>query len=74
MKAKKHECMCGCGKILRPNYEREWIPNPKVPGHMMEGKIIKLLGYGYLNNGRFATLTCGFRWAVRNTNSISRNT
>lgn len=34
-------------------------------------KTAEILGYGYLDNGLFCTLRCGFRWAVRLIKSTS---
>lgn len=62
---KRFKCKCGCGKFVRPNYIREVVPNEKIKGWTKDGKIIGIEGYGYLNNGIFNTLRCGFRWATQ---------
>jgi len=69
IKAKKVKCLCGCGKYVKPNYIRSRKPNDKikVEGWDKAGEIIGVAGYGYLDNGVFNTLRCGFEWAIRRT-------
>lgn len=61
---KRFKCKCGCGQFVAPNYKREQVPS-KYYGLMVDGKITGIRGYGYANNGHFATLRCGFWWAVK---------
>lgn len=66
MNPKKIKCRCGCGKFLIPNLEREKVPDAKSIFGFRYGKVIRINGYGYSNNGKFNSLRCGFRWATRN--------
>lgn len=65
-------CLCGCGKIVTPNYRRRVIQNPRFPGLLKEGEILSIEGYGYNDNGYFDTLRCGFRWAVNSLNKTRK--
>src|SRR5438094_276656 len=63
---KKIKCLCGCGQYLRPNFIREQVKSDTSVFRVSDGKVIGISGYGYMNNNKFNTLRCGFRWAVRN--------
>lgn len=62
-------CRCGCGKYLTPNLEREMVPSKITNMMLPKGTVTKINGYGYMNNGYFQTLRCGFRWALHNLNN-----
>lgn len=64
IQAKKIKCFCGCGNNLKPNYIRDRVKSANLHGWMVDGKIIGISGYGYLDNGFFNTLRCGFNYAV----------
>ena len=55
-----------CEKPLRPVYDYSYS-TVIVPGGFMQRRVQgPLRGYGYLSNGKFCTLRCGFTWAVAN--------
>lgn len=61
---RKIRCRCGCGRYLTPNFEREILHDRASVFGTRYGKVIRITGYGYMNNNIFQTLRCGFNWAV----------